>query len=112
MIGQLANAFACRSAVAPPWRLGWASNHLLVGAVAIEAVLIALTFLVAPVADLLGQAPPPMAGWAVAACAAPAVFGADALHKALRRRRDVPESAIISAWSPTAAPGSWRPPAA
>ena len=110
-LGQLANAFACRSAVASPWRHGWRGNPLLLLAVAIEAVLVLASLVWAPLADLLGQAAPSAAGWAVALMAPPAVLLADAAHKAVARRRARPRSAIIPAWSPTAARRSSRPPA-
>jgi magnesium-transporting ATPase (P-type) len=110
-IGQLANAFACRSAVVPPWRLGWRGNPLLLLAVGIEAVLVVLSLVWAPLADLLGQAAPSAAGLAVALTAAPAVLLADAAHKALTARRARPRSAIIPAWTPTVARRSSRPPA-
>jgi magnesium-transporting ATPase (P-type) len=93
VIGQAANAFACRSATRTPRALGWAGNRLLVGAVAIELVVLACFLLIPPVASLLEHKPPPMAGFAVALLTAPAVLGADAVHKRLRaRRRGVPVS--------------------
>ena len=81
VIGQAANAFACRSATRWPGALGWTSNRLLLGAVAVELVMLAGFLLIPPVADLLDQAPPPAAGFAVAVLAAPALLAADALHK-------------------------------
>jgi calcium-translocating P-type ATPase len=90
VIGQAANAFACRSATRWPGALGWTSNRLLLGAVAVELVMLAGFLLIPPVADLLDQAPPPAAGFAVAILAAPALLAADALHKHTRatRRRE------------------------
>ncbi len=92
VIGQAANAFACRSATRWPGRLGWASNPLLLGAVAVELAALAGFLLIAPVASLLDQAPPPAAGFAVALLAAPVLLAVDAIHKrarAARRERDV-----------------------
>ncbi len=87
VVGQMANAFACRSTTKWPGRLGWASNRLLLWAVGFE-VLLATAFIgFAPLAGLLGQAPPPAAGWVVVALSAPAVLLADTLSKAARRRR-------------------------
>jgi len=87
VFGQMANAFACRSASVPPWRLGWTTNRLLLGAVAVELVAL-LGFLLLPfMADLLDQAFPPWPAFFVALLAAPAVLLADALHKHLRARR-------------------------
>jgi magnesium-transporting ATPase (P-type) len=87
VIGQVANAFACRSATRWPGALGWGTNRLLVGAVLVELAALAAFLLVPPIASLLDQAPPPAAAFAVAMLAAPAVLAADALQKAVRRRR-------------------------
>jgi magnesium-transporting ATPase (P-type) len=85
VVAQTANAFACRSATRWPGALGWTSNRLLVFAVAVElAISLALVY-VGPVADLLGHAGPPAAGWAVALLTAAAVLAVDALGK--RRSR-------------------------
>jgi hypothetical protein len=79
---------ACRSQRRPVWRQRWrhANRLLLVAAVSSLAVL-GLSLLLPGLASLLGQAPPPAAGWAVVALAVPAVWRADATHKAVRRRR-------------------------
>lgn len=81
VLGQLANAFACRSASLPPWRLGWFSNRLLLGAVLAELGALAVCLYVTPLSAVLGQLPPPLPGFAVAALAVPAVFAADWLYK-------------------------------
>jgi magnesium-transporting ATPase (P-type) len=86
VLGQVANAFACRSTTRWPGSLGWTSNRLLLGAVAVELLALAGLLFVSPVASLLGHAPPPLWGWAVAVLAAPAVLAADALHKWVRAR--------------------------
>ncbi len=80
VVGQIGNAFACRSSIEWPGRLGWRSNPLLLGAVVIELLTLAV-FLFTPVASLIDQAPPPLAGALVALLAAPAVLIVDALHK-------------------------------
>jgi calcium-translocating P-type ATPase len=82
VLGQMANAFACRSTTRWPGSLGWTTNRLLLGAVVFELLALGGFLFVAPVASLLGHAPPPLWGWAVAALAVPAVLAADALHKA------------------------------
>jgi calcium-translocating P-type ATPase len=87
VFGQVANAFACRSATRWPGALGWAGNRLLVGAVLVELAALAGFLLVPPVASALDHAAPPAAGLAVAALAGPALLAADALHKHLRARR-------------------------
>jgi magnesium-transporting ATPase (P-type) len=87
VLGQAANAFACRSSTAWAFSKSLPRNNLLVGAVIIELLTLAAFLWVGPVARLLHQAPPPLAGWCAAALAIPAVIGADALHKTATRRR-------------------------
>ncbi|MQW77860.1 HAD-IC family P-type ATPase [Nocardioides sp. dk4132] len=86
-LGQIANAFACRSASRPVWQMRPTGNRLLLAAVAAEVVLL-LVFLGVPwMRDLLGGGWPSGLGWALAALAVPAVLVADASSKALGRRR-------------------------
>ena len=87
VVGQMANAFACRSDTLPAWRIPVRSNRFLVRAVGIELVALLVALFWDPLASLLGQSGPPLAGWAVAASAAPTVLLADALFKRARRRR-------------------------
>jgi magnesium-transporting ATPase (P-type) len=84
VFGQTANAFACRSATQTPARLGWTTNRLLFPATAMGLAVSLLMLLVPPVADELGHAAPPVAGWLVALSTAAAVLAADALDKARR----------------------------
>ncbi|MHC6592535.1 cation-translocating P-type ATPase [Arthrobacter sp. C152] len=86
VLGQLANAFACRSATVPPWRLGWGTNRLLAWAVLAELAILAVCLYVPYLATLLGQAPPPPLGLLLAVLAVPAVLVADWTHKAARAR--------------------------
>ena len=86
MLGQLANAFACRSEHRPVGWWSWRGNRLLLVAVAIELVLLAAFVGLPPLAALLGQAVPAPVGWALAATAVPAVLAVDAAHKRLGRR--------------------------
>ena len=83
--GQMANAFACRSATRWPGELGWLSNRFLVVAVICEAAMLGVFLYLRPLAQLLGQAPPNAAGYLAAALAIPAVLIADAMHKRYRR---------------------------
>jgi magnesium-transporting ATPase (P-type) len=81
VLGQLANAFACRSTTRQPGQLGWTSNRLLIPAVGVE-LLALVTFVAVPaIAGTLDQAPPTLLGLALAAMAIPAVLGADAWQK-------------------------------
>jgi magnesium-transporting ATPase (P-type) len=84
VLAQVANAFACRSTVRPAWAVGWTSNRLLLGA---ELVMLVGFLFIGPIARLLGQEPPTLAGLAVGIAAMPALLVADAAHKAARRRR-------------------------
>ncbi len=90
VVGQMANAFACRSSTRPPWQLGWQTNRMLLAAVAVECAALLGFLLVPPIARLLDHAFPPVVGLAVALVSVPAVLGADALHK-WRRRADDPQ---------------------
>jgi len=86
-LGQMANAFACRSTTRPVWRMRPTGNPLVVAAVAAEVVLL-LVFLGVPwMRDLLGGGWPSALGWTLAALAVPAVLVADAAAKAGARRR-------------------------
>lgn len=84
--GQMANAFACRSASVPPWQLGWFSNRYLVAAVLCEALMLAAALYIPFLSTLLGQAAPNAVGYVVAVMAIPAVLAADAVQKQQRAR--------------------------
>ncbi len=86
VLGQLANAFACRSATVLPWQLGWGTNRLLLWAVAAELAVLAACLFIPPAAGLLGQVPPPPAGLLAAAVAIPAVLTADWIYKGAKAR--------------------------
>ena len=79
--GQMANAFACRSAIVSPRHLGWFSNPYLVAAVLCEVLMLAGFLYLPVVSKVLGQAPPNAVGYFVAVMAIPAVLAADAIHK-------------------------------
>jgi magnesium-transporting ATPase (P-type) len=87
VLGQMANAFACRSASLWPGKLGWFSNRYLVLAVLCELAMLAGFLYISPLAKVLGQAPPNRAGYLTALLAIPAVLLADALQKLWKRRR-------------------------
>ena len=85
-LGQMANAFACRSTTIPVWRLDPRSNPLVVAAVAAEAVLLAVFLLLPGLAHLLGGSFPSALGWAAAATTAAALVAVDGLVKHLSWR--------------------------
>jgi magnesium-transporting ATPase (P-type) len=86
-LGQIANAFACRSETLPVWRQKLLSNRLLIGAVAAELVLLGAFLGFPPLARLLGGSWPTPIGWGLALCAVPMIIAVDATYKALRTRR-------------------------
>ena len=87
VLGQVANAFACRSVDRPAWRIDVRTNPLLVAAILGELGLLLALLYVPPVAHVLGHAGPTAAGYLMAVMAIPAVLLADGLHKWFRRRR-------------------------
>ncbi|MBE1493909.1 magnesium-transporting ATPase (P-type) [Amycolatopsis lexingtonensis] len=86
VLGQLANAFACRSESRWIGRIGLRGNALLGYAVLFEAAMLAVFLLVPPLPALLGGALPGPAGWGWALLAVPVVLLADTAHKAWRAR--------------------------
>lgn len=87
VIGQMANAFACRSSQQWPGALGWTGNRLLLLAVGVELIVLMLFLHIGWLARLLGHAPPSLAGAAVALLAFPAVLAVDAGYKWWKRGR-------------------------
>ncbi|MGZ4539338.1 MAG: cation-translocating P-type ATPase [Blastococcus sp.] len=87
VLGQFANAFACRSTSRPPWRLGWRTNPLLLWAVGAELVILVALLTIPVVADLLGQRIPSLLGLVLAGATVPVLLVADALHKSVAARR-------------------------
>jgi magnesium-transporting ATPase (P-type) len=85
VLGQLANALACRSEVLPVWRQSLTGNPMLLGALGFELLALVAFVGIPPVADLLDLQSPSLLGWALAALAAPSVVAVDALHKRLQR---------------------------
>ena len=88
IVGQTANAFACRSSTRWPGSLGWTTNRLLILAVIADLAIAAAMLGVPILANALGQAVPGAVGWAIALATVPLVLGLDAAYKALRKRSD------------------------
>ncbi|WP_046470304.1 cation-translocating P-type ATPase [Allosalinactinospora lopnorensis] len=86
VLGQLANAFACRSESRWVAGTGVGGNRLLLYAVAFEVGILAVFLLLPPLPGLLGGTLPSPLGWAMAALAIPVVWLADTAHKKLRAR--------------------------
>jgi magnesium-transporting ATPase (P-type) len=86
VLGQLANAFACRSEHRPVGRWSLRGNRLLLGAVLSELALLAVFLTVPGIANVLGHAVPPGLGWALGLLVVPAVLLVDAATKRLADR--------------------------
>ncbi|GAA3560411.1 cation-transporting P-type ATPase [Nonomuraea rosea] len=87
VLGQFANAFACRSESRWIGKLRWRANPLLLGALLFEALMLLLFLGLPSVAGVLGGSFPSPAGWLLAALAIPVMILADTAHKAVRGRK-------------------------
>jgi len=92
VLGQKANAFACRSSTRRPSQLGWTTNRLLLISTVIELAFALLVVFVGPVAHELEQQGPLLVGWLIAVASVPLMLAVDALDKRLHRRR----SAVVA----------------
>jgi magnesium-transporting ATPase (P-type) len=81
VLGQLANAFACRSETTWAGGKPLQSNQMLVAATAVELGLLLVFVGVPYLAGLLGGAWPSTLGWALAIAAVPAVILVDLAQK-------------------------------
>ena len=81
VVGQMANALACRSTSRPPWRLGWFSNPLLVVGITLELAFAALLLTLPALVNLLDGRLPPAIGWLPVLAVFPAVLALDAVVK-------------------------------
>lgn len=104
VIGQLANALACRSATRFVWQVPLRTNPLMPVALVVEALALLAFLFVPAIADLLEQSPPTVIGWTIAIAAFPIVLLADTAHKYVRsvraraaRRPDGPETPVSCA---------------
>jgi len=93
VLGQKANAMACRSATRRPGQLGWTTNRLLLIAGGIELTFAFTVLLVPWIADQLGHSSPPLWGWVVAVLTVPTMLAVDAFSK--RRTSGRPDSEEI-----------------
>ncbi|WP_112273880.1 cation-translocating P-type ATPase [Lentzea terrae] len=87
VLGQLANAYACRSAARPVMKKRLRGNRLLLWAVAFELAVLIVFLFVPPLPGLLGGHAPSALGWVLAAATVPAVLLADTAAKALQARK-------------------------
>jgi magnesium-transporting ATPase (P-type) len=84
---QIANAFECRSNPASLFSIGPLSNQLLVGAVAVEALVLLMFVYLPPVQRVLGHAPLDVPQWAVVLITPLILLGAEEARKAVVRAR-------------------------
>ena len=94
VLGQVANTFACRSRSLPVWRIPVRTNRLVIIAVLAELAVLAALLWIAPLAELLHQAPPSAAGWWVALLTPVVLLLTDALDKRVRRPRLPPAASV------------------
>lgn len=87
VLGQLANAYACRSATRSVPRVGLRGNRLLLWAVAFELAVLAVFLFVPPLPQLLGGSAPSALGWGLAVATIPVVIAADAVAKVFLVRK-------------------------
>ncbi|MGQ4601279.1 HAD-IC family P-type ATPase [Nocardia sp. R6R-6] len=85
VLGQVANASACRSTVRPVWRMSLGTNRLLLWAVLAELGMLAAFLYIPPLAHLLDQTGPTGTAALAALSAIPAVVAADTLQKHFSR---------------------------
>jgi magnesium-transporting ATPase (P-type) len=96
-VGQMVNAFACRSNSRPVWRMRLAGNPLVLYAVAAEIVLLTAFLGVPKLRDLLGGGWPSATGWALAGLSGLAVLLVDGVSKTIRASRQAVPVARSSA---------------
>jgi hypothetical protein len=99
----MANAFACRSATVPAWRVPLTTNKLILAAVAAELVLLVAFVGIPWLAGLLGGSWPSPVGWSLAAASAVLLVLADGAHKHWRRRRSVSRAVSRAGGGPSRA---------
>jgi magnesium-transporting ATPase (P-type) len=83
---QIGNAFACRSDHQASWRLGFASNRLLLIGVAVEITLLLLLIYAPPLQSVFGLAPLGIEHWLLLAAFGPLLLVCEEGRKAVFRR--------------------------
>ena len=87
VLAQMANAFGCRSTVRSLRALGPATNRLLVGAVAVEFLILLGFVYLGPMQQLLGHQPLTPVQWVPVLAAPMLLLAAEETRKAVARRR-------------------------
>jgi Ca2+-transporting ATPase len=93
---QIGNAFACRSSHQASWRLGFASNRLLLIGIVAEIALLLLLIYAPPLRSVFGLAPLGIDHWLLLAVFGPLLLVCEEGRKAVWRRfsRVAPEPAM------------------
>ena len=82
---QVGNVFACRTEKARGRHLGWLSNRLLLGGVAIELVIILCLIYIPSLAQIFDHVPLPAYFWVFLGLYAPILYSLDWIRKGLVR---------------------------
>lgn len=98
-LGQMANAFTCRSTVLPVWQMNPFGNKLLLAAVAAEALLLVAFLGIPGFAHLLEGTWPSTLGWIAAASCPVLVLAVDGAVKRQHRRAKARSRRIPTAQS-------------
>jgi magnesium-transporting ATPase (P-type) len=82
---QVGAAFACRSSHQASWRLGFASNRLLLIGIVVEIALLLLLIYAPPLQSVFGLAPLGIEHWFLLAAFGPLLLICEEGRKAVRR---------------------------
>ncbi len=85
---QVGNAFACRTSKAHIRQLGWASNRILLGGIALSLVIICGLVYIPALADAFDNEVFPFVIWAELLLYAPIIYTLEWFRKAIIRRAD------------------------
>ncbi len=83
---QVGNAFVCRSSHQASWRLGFASNRLLLIGIVVEIALLLLLIYAPPLRSVFGLAPLGIEHWSLLAAFGPLLLVCEEGRKAIWRR--------------------------
>jgi MFS-type transporter involved in bile tolerance (Atg22 family) len=85
---QVGNAFACRTSKAHTRQLGWGSNKILLGGIALSLVIIAGLVYIPPLADAFDNEVFPFVIWIELLFYAPVLYTLEWFRKGLVRRTE------------------------
>jgi Ca2+-transporting ATPase len=85
VMAQVGNAFACRSEKLRGRHLGWLSNRLLFGGIAIEITIILALIYIPPLYNIFNHTPLPPQYWIGLALFAPTLYSLEWIRKGFFR---------------------------